>query len=159
MEVALIYVKKKAAPVKCATFENFQKSIVTERKQLNPQCLLRYGEIFGLIDSYRAEVKSALRLFDEINNYNSICRHEPYHEIFKIELTSRGAGRAGIVKAINYNYWYALLHSEELERLLTAGNTQPSSAKWKTTNLTNVIFFSSKLTLHKTFSAVSTPLS
>lgn len=129
VEVALVYVKKKAASVKCSTFENFKKSIVAEREQADPQALIRYGEINALIDCYQAEVKTALRLYDEIQNYNQLCRHETYDEIFKITLNSHGEGHSGIVKAINYNYWYALLHSNELDRLLTSKACRDYSSK------------------------------
>lgn len=129
VEIALVYVKKKAAAVKCATFDGFKKSIVAERVQADSQALIHYGEIPALIDCYRAEVKTALLLFDEIQNYNQICTHERYNEIFKIELNSHGRGHAGIVRAINYNYWYKLLHSAELDRLLTVAASKEYSSK------------------------------
>ena len=129
VEVALVYVKKKAATVKCATFEGFKKSIVAEREQADSQSLIHFGAIPALIDCYRAEVKTALRLFDEIQNYNQLCTHERFNEIFKIELNSHGTGYAGIVKAINYNYWYKLLHSAELDRLLTSAASREYSSK------------------------------
>lgn len=129
VEVALIYVKKKAASVKCATFENFKKSIVEERGQYDPQALIRHGEINALIDRYQAEVKTALSLYDEMKNYNNVAIHEPHYEIFKIELNSHDNGHAGIVKAINYNYWYRLLHSKELDRLLTSTACRDYSSK------------------------------
>lgn len=129
VEVALIHVEKKAASVKCATFENFKKSIVEEREQSDPQALIRHGEINGLIDRYQAEVKTALSIYDELQSYNEICLHETYHEIFKVTLNSHGTGHAGIVKAINYNYWYKLLHSTELDRLLTSEACRDYSSK------------------------------
>lgn len=128
VEVALVYVKKKAAPVHSATFENFKRSIVAEREN-NPQALINYGEIAALIDLYRAEVKTALKLYDEIINYNQLCIHDNFHEIFKIEVNSHGKGTGGIVKAINYNYWCRLLHSKELERLLTSQARNDYSSK------------------------------
>ena len=129
VEVALIHVKKKAALVTCATFENFKKSIVEEREQSDPQALIRHGEINALIDRYQAEVKSALSIYDDFQNFNEVCLHEPYHEIFKVTLNSHGRGHAGIVKAINYNYWYKLLHSKELDRLLTSEACRDYSSK------------------------------
>lgn len=129
VEVALIHVKKKAAPVRCATFDNFKKSIVEERADRDPQALTRYGEVDALIDSYRAEVKTALNLYDEIQSYNRLSRHDDYHEVFKIEIKSNGGGRVGIVRAINYNYWCALLYSTELDNLLTSEARHAYSSK------------------------------
>ena len=129
VEVALVYVKKKAAEIKSVTFENFKKSVVAEREQIDSQALSRYGEIDALIDRYRAEVKTALCLYDEIENYNALCCHTDYNEIFKIEVKGHGKGHIGIVKAINYNYWYRLLYSEELERLLTGAARNQYSSK------------------------------
>lgn len=127
--VALIYVKKPESTARCVTFENFKKSVVEERKQTEQLGLTRFGEINRLVDDYRAEVKSALHLFDEIQNYNELCCHERFNEIFEIKLKSHGRGRVGIVKAINYNYWCRLLHSHELDRLLTNDAVQKYSSK------------------------------
>ena len=129
VEIALIHAKKKESQIKCATFENFKKSIAEEREQSEPQKLIRHGEINVLVDLYQAEVKTALCLYDEINNYNSVAIHEPYNQVFEIKLKSHGAGHAGIVKAINYNYWCKLLHSEELDRLLTSEARRDYSSK------------------------------
>lgn len=129
VEVALLYVKKSESAVHCATFENFKKSVIAEREQADPQSLIRHGEVNALIDSYRAEVKAALHLYDEVINYNRICIHEPYQEIFSIKLNSHDNGYAGIVKAVNYNYWCRLLHSEELDRLLTCDAARDYSSK------------------------------
>lgn len=128
VEVALIHVKKAQGAVHCATFENFKKSVITER-EAQPQMLIRHGEIDALIDCYCAEVKAALQLYDEVINYNRVCIHEPYNEIFSIKLHSQGEGHSGIVKAINYNYWCRLLHSEELDRLLTSDAVRDYSSK------------------------------
>lgn len=129
VEVALVYAKKKAANVRCATFETFKKSIVAEREQANIQTVARFGELYALIDSYRAEVKAALNLYDEIINYNQLCVHTDFNEVFEIKVKGHGGGRTGIVKAINYNYWYRLLHSKELEQLLTADAQRQYASK------------------------------
>ena len=129
VEVALIYAKKKPAAIKSVTFENFKKSVVAERQQTDPQALSRYGEIDALIDNYNAEVKTALNLYDEICNYNQVSIHSDYNEVFKIEVKGHGKGHVGIVKAINYNYWYKLLYSKELSRLLTADAQREYSSK------------------------------
>lgn len=120
VEVALVYAKKKLPDVKCFTLDGFKKSIVAERKQGEAQALARYGELEAIIDSYRAEVQTALRLYDEIINYNQVSIHDKFHEVFKIEVNGHGKGYCGIVKAINYNYWCRLLYSTELESLLTS---------------------------------------
>ena len=129
VEVALIYVKKPESAKRCVTFENFRKSVVEEREHSEQQGLTRFGEINQLVDHYRAVVKAALHLYDDILNLNEICPHERYDEIFEIKLKSHGRGRAGIVKAINYNYWCRLLHSHELDRLLTNDAVQKYSSK------------------------------
>ena len=123
VEIALVYAKKKAASENCITFDNFKKSIVEERQDTGVYSMTRHGEINLLIDTYRAEVKTAIQLYDEIRNYNHLVKNftgESYQEIFEIKVRGHGKGRAGIVKAINYNYWYKLLFSEELNRLLTS---------------------------------------
>lgn len=129
VEVALIYVKKKAPAVRCATFDNFKKSVVAEREQDNSNALIRHGELAALIDLYRAEVKTALALYDEIQNYNRISIHNPYNEIFELKVKKHGEGYSGIVKAVNYNYWHKLLYSDELSRLLTADAQREYSSK------------------------------
>lgn len=129
VEVALIHVKKKAATVHCATFEHFKKTVVDEREQSEPQALIRHGEVTALIDLYRAEVKTALALYDEIQNYNKLTSKDDAAQVFEIKLRSHGAGHAGIVKAVNYNYWCRLLHSKELDRLLTADARRDYASK------------------------------
>ena len=124
VEVALIHVTKKAAPVKCETFENFKKSVVEEREEHAPQTLIRYGEIDALIDNYRAEVKAALHLFDEIRAFNQLA---PDNQVF--ELKERYQTRAALVKTVNGIYWNKLLFSEELSRLLTNEVRNAYSAK------------------------------
>lgn len=114
VEVALIHIKKKTANVKCTTFENFKKSVVEEREEHDPHALARYGEIDALIDNYRAEVKAALRLFDEIRAFNQLS---PGNEVF--ELKNHFQTHADLVKTVNGIYWSKLLFSEELSRLLT----------------------------------------
>ena len=116
VEVALIHVKKKSSPLKCITFENFKKSIVAERENSDPQSLIRHGEVNALIDNYRAEVKAALYLFDEIQAFKKLA---PDSTVFKIDV-SGGNTRANVVRAVNGIYWSKLLYSSELDRLLTA---------------------------------------
>lgn len=129
VEVALIHVKKKAATVRSATFEHFKKSIVTEREQTAQQALIRHSELDALVDLYQAEVKTALALYNEIQNYNTLTGKDSTERIFDIKLNSHGAGHAGIVKAINYKYWFRLLHSKELDRLLTTDAQYSYSTK------------------------------
>ena len=124
VEIAIVYAKKKAASENCVTFDNFKKSIVEERQEHGDFSVTRYGEINLLIDEYRAEVKTALNLYDEIQNYNKVSRHAEYSEVFELKIKhGYERGYAGIVKAINYNYWRALLFSQELNRLLTSDAT------------------------------------
>ena len=128
VEIAIVYARKKPAKTNCITFENFKKSIVEERQSAEDYSMTRYGEINALIDTYRAEVQTALRLYDEILNYNHFVKNsigDDYHNIFEIKIhrNERG-GRIGIVKAINYNYWYRLLYSDDLSSLLTSDSRQ-----------------------------------
>lgn len=118
VEIALIYAKKKAASKRCITFDDFKKSIVEERKDTDFQAIARHGEINGLVDNYRAEVQAALKLYDEIQNFNRVSLHDEYRQVFEIKLI-HGNSREEIVRAINYNYWEHLLYSHELSRLLT----------------------------------------
>ena len=130
VEVALIHVKKKPSTVRSATFEHFKRTVVAERRQTDPQALIHHGEVNALIDLYHAEVKTALALYDEIQNYNSLTGgKDGYERLFEIKLRSHGQGHSGIVKAINYNYWYRLLHSKELDRLLTSDACRDYSSK------------------------------
>ena len=119
VEIALIHVKKKAAFERCITFEGFKKSVVEERQNEITQ-LARFGEENGLIDNYRAEVQAALKLYDEIQNFNSVSLHQGRdNAVFDIRI-NYGNKRADIVRAINRNYWTDYLYSKELSRLLTA---------------------------------------
>lgn len=130
VEVALIYVKKKDTSDRCITFENFKKNVVAERQEKGDFAMTRYNATDALIDRYRAEVKTALRLYDEILNYNKVSLHAQYHEVFEIKISSgHKAGASGIVQAINYNYWRELLYSEELNHLLTNDARQAYTLK------------------------------
>ena len=128
VEIALIYAKKKDSSGRCITFEDFKKSVVKEQQDAF-QSVTRHGEINGLVDNYRAEVQAALKLYDEIQNFNriKICR-DAHHAVFEVKI-NRGQNRADIVRAINYNYWENLLYSKELNRLLTSAAQQKYSSK------------------------------
>ena len=78
--------------------------------------MIRHGEVNALIDNYRAEVKAALYLFDEIQAFKKLA---PDSTVFKIDV-SGGNTRANVVRAVNGIYWSKLLYSSELDRLLTA---------------------------------------
>ena len=128
VEIALIYAKKKAASKRCITFDDFKKSIVEEHHE-EFQAVARHGEINGLVDNYRAEVQAALKLFDEITNFNRVALHQnSYDAVFEIKI-NRGNSRADIVRAINLNYWTHLLYSKELSRLLTSDAQREYSSK------------------------------
>ncbi|MBO6303933.1 MAG: DUF4942 domain-containing protein [Selenomonadaceae bacterium] len=132
VEVALIHIRKKAAPEICVTFENFKKQIFDRRKQGEKQngALTRYGEVNALIDRYQAEVKAGQALYDEILNYKKVCLQGTtdqydYEAVFKIEINgvyddSRNDDRINIVRKINYKYWKILLYSKELSSLMTS---------------------------------------
>ncbi len=121
VEIALIYTKKKPSDVRCITLEGFEKSIAEDNAQ-DFQSVRRYGEIDGLIDNYRAEVQTALRLFDEIQAFNRISigdknKSATMETIFDVK--NLCGGRSDIVRKINKVYWTRLLYSKELARLLT----------------------------------------
>lgn len=121
VEVALVYVKTKPPVIKSATFDHFKKVIVEEHNNIEQNALTNFGEMHLLIDCYKAEVKSALALYDEISNYNLILGCvDGTDKLFEIKINSHGRGHYGIVTALNYKYWFKYLHSKELDRLLTA---------------------------------------
>ena len=121
VEVALVYAKKAPANGRCETFENFKRSVVEEYTHADPTALIQRGGSAMLIALYRAEVQAALKLFDEVQNFNKVVNRNAdcgLDEVFKVEV-KRNGGRLGIVKSINYNYWKRLLYSKELSHLLT----------------------------------------
>ena len=70
VEIALIHAKKKASTVRCETFENFKRLIVDEQQPETSTALI-HGEEDNIkrdILYYQATVKTALKLFDEIQN-------------------------------------------------------------------------------------------
>lgn len=128
VEIALVYAKKKAASERCIIFDDFKKSIV-EEKEDNFQAVARHGEINGLVDNYRAEVQAALKLYDEIINFNHVALHQDsYDAVFEIKI-NHGNSRSDIVRAINRNYWQHLLYSNELNHLLTSDAQREYSSK------------------------------
>ena len=137
VEVALIYVIKKTASNRCISFEHFKKR--TEREQvegLADSSLTRYGEIPQLIGTYKAEVKTALALYDEMQNYQRVSMKgmdEYAKSVLTVEVnTVKGSRcfdtRVNIVRSISYKYWKILLYSRELSSLLTS-NVQTSYAE------------------------------
>ena len=131
VEVALVYVKMKAGSDVCLTFENFKKQIFEQREQKSAfaGAVARHGEVNVMIDVYQAEVKAALVLYEEIQNYRLISwqgQDSQYDSdaVFTIKVNSIvdrdwNDDRVNIVRKINYKYWKALLYSKELSGLLT----------------------------------------
>ena len=132
VEVALVHVKMKERPEVCVTFENFKKQIFGKREQEDAMAgaVARHGEVNALIDVYQAEVKAALKLFDEIVNYNKVSiqgGNSDYYnsdEVFDIKINKvadedRNDDYTNIVRKINYKYWKIMLYSKELSGLLT----------------------------------------
>ena len=134
VEVALIYVRKKKSPVICNTFDHFQRWVFNERQAAGydfdfDTAVTRHGEICQLLDRYQAEVRTALRLYDEITAYNKVALQgtddpDRFHQVFDISINrvrDYGVGdRANIVRTINHNYWKRLLFSKDLADLLTS---------------------------------------
>ena len=127
VEVVLIYVKKPESTKRCVTFENFRKSVVEEREHSEQQGLTRFGEINRLIDSYRAAIKSGLQLFNDVTEFNNLFKGDSLTEVF--EMKNRFETRVDIVKKINSIFWHRLLHSKELDRLLTNDAVRQYSSK------------------------------
>lgn len=131
VEVALVYVKKKGAAATCSTLDHFKRWIADERAMAgyeDDMALTRYGDMYQLLDTYRAEIMAAFRLYDEIRGYNKVCLSDdsPYgsDSVFDIKVNTVGskgsANRAAIVRKITYKYWKHLLYSKELDHLLTS---------------------------------------
>lgn len=127
VEIAIVYAKKKAAQVRCETFETYKRLIIEEREQGELQGLIRGNAIEGMIDIYRAAVESALKIFDELSAFNQQFRGEDvFHDI---------------AKKINGYFWNRLLYSKEFERLLTndVRCTRANCVQWRNTNSTRKI--------------------
>ena len=128
VEVALVYIRTTKADDTCITFDNFKKQIFVRRKEEAEQSgVVRYGEINTLIDIYQAEVKAALALWREIQNYDKIALaglDEGGEGVFKITVNTIGGKdytpEASIIRRINYKYWKMLLFSKELSHLMTS---------------------------------------
>lgn len=132
VEVALIYIKKKVQPSICHTFEFYKKSVVEERKIKEQDSVTRYGESDQRVDIYKVEVKTALRLYDELEGYRNIALKSKLsysNNLFEVKIDHISseedgdrleyADRLNIVRSINYKYWGDLLYSREFSKLLT----------------------------------------
>ena len=124
VEVAMIYARKAKSKIYCPTLEKFKTWTVDEdtiQGNLFPAPL---DKIEYLIANYRAEVKAALSLYNEIRSYNAISmKSDKYDSVFEIKINSvgnTGDKRAEIVRRISYNYWKNLLYSKELAHLFTS---------------------------------------
>ena len=129
VEIAIVYVRKAKTDNVCVTFDNFKRQTFARRKEEQAQTgLVRYGEIDALIDIYQAEVKAALTLWREVQNYGKIAiagleNTTTSQGVFKIEVNTVGGNdytpEANIVRRINYKYWQVLLYSKEMSHLMT----------------------------------------
>ncbi len=130
VEIALIHAKKKASTVRCETFENFKRLIVDEHKPETSTALI-HGEEDNIkrdILYYQATVKTALKLFDELNAFNRMCKKlDDVTEIFEMKNSFQSA--RDIAKRINGAFWTRLLYSEELARLMTGDVQRNYSSK------------------------------
>lgn len=127
VEIALVYVKKKAFDGECIILDKFKKFVVTERKQQQDQSLMRYGEIASLVDTHDAEVLAAIALFDEIQNYNKVALKDSKHDdgIFEIKIAGDSSRfmktpHAAIVRRINLKYWKRLFTLDDISHLMTS---------------------------------------
>lgn len=131
VEIALVYIKKKEHQPICHTFELYKKSVVEEKKIKEQASLTRHGESNQLVDIYNVEVRTALKLFDELEGYKSVALKSkvPYSDdLFEVKInrisnntgdTLKYADRLNIIRTLNYKYWKELLYSDELSSLLT----------------------------------------
>lgn len=127
VEVAIVYVRKAKTVVSCPSLDKFKRWTLDERENIEPNLFLaRYGELNELIDNYRAEVKAALSLYDEICAYDRLClpdKEREFDAVFDIKIKTVGDcgdDRANIVRKVSYKYWRKLLYSQELDHLLTS---------------------------------------
>lgn len=126
VEVALIHVRKAKTVSVCPTLDNFKRWTINEREHSEINLFLtRYGEMEGLVDNYRAEVRAALSLYDEICAYDRVClpdKERQFDAVFNIRINTVGDcgdERANIVRKVSYKYWRKLLYSKDLAHLLT----------------------------------------
>lgn len=124
VEVALVYGRKAKSKIFCPTLEKFKTWTVNEDTSQGNLFPAPLDKIEFLIANYRAEVKAALSLYNEIRSYNEISlKTDKYDAVFEIKINSvgdTGNKRAAIVKRISYNYWKNLLYSKELAHLFTS---------------------------------------
>lgn len=129
VEVALVYVLMKQPPDVCVTFECYKEQIFDRRKreQKTIGAVARYGELNALVDLYSAEVKAALKIYEEIIKFNRVTlqNEDTYdNKVFKIEIErvadeDRNENRVNIIRKINYKYWKHILYSKALSGLMT----------------------------------------
>ena len=136
VEVALIYIEKRKERDSsfCPTFENFRNRIAEEYEEKESKAgsssMTRHGEINQLIDLYRAEVRSALSIHDEILSFNHLFNQTSKTDeesvvspFFKVNINGAEGSDfpqdADIVRAVSRKYWKMLLFSKELSSLLT----------------------------------------
>ena len=129
VEIALVYVKKKPSASCCNILGDFKRSIFTKQQNIGSWAMTRCGATNQLLDYYQAEIRAALKLYDEILNYNRLClqdQKDPYPSeyVFDIKINGFAGSKASddrnaIVRKLNYKYWKILLYSKELSKLMT----------------------------------------
>lgn len=129
VEIALVYVKKNTAKKSCAILEDFKRSIFTKQQHTGIKAMTRCGTTNQMLDYYQAETRAALKLYDELSNYNSVAlqdEKDPYslEHVFNIQINGFAGGQASndrnaIIRKLNYKYWKMLLYSKELSILMT----------------------------------------
>ena len=127
VEIAMIYVKKKAFDGESIILNKFKKFVVAEREQEQEKSLMRYGEIASLVDTHDAEVMAALSLYDEIQNYNRVALKEANYDdgVFEIKIDGDSSRymenpHAAIVQKINSKYWKRLFTLNDISHLMTS---------------------------------------
>ena len=127
VEIAMVYVKKKAFDGESIILNKFKKFVVAEREQEQEKSLMRYGEIASLVDTHDAEVMAALSLYDEIQNYNRVALKEANYDdgVFEIKIDGDSSRymenpHAAIVQKINSKYWKRLFTLNDISHLMTS---------------------------------------
>lgn len=117
VEVAIVYMRTQPAPAQSFIFEHFKRSVVRENAPRQSNKLQTSDEIAALIAHYRVEVKSALALYDEVQNYQAAVAFDDKEKpVFEIEMPD---SKFAVVKKINAKYWRRLFDCKSIQHLLT----------------------------------------
>jgi hypothetical protein len=124
VETALIYYRKPENPNNSVTFDNFKNIFEEEYSNENifsDTDVTKFDSIKAIIGLYRAELKTALRIFREAQNFNALIKNSILDEnILTVRFDCGETDGKGIIKRVNKKYWTKLLYRSELADLLTS---------------------------------------